>query len=92
MKLKTKIGKLDSNALRHTFESLPIPGSVHPKTVKKLMRHSDINLTMNIYTHVQESEPQVAKEVLRGFETQIQRNRHTPAKHNLAIENFVGLI
>ncbi len=29
---------------------------VHPKTVQEIMRHSDINLTMGTYTHLQDSD------------------------------------
>jgi integrase len=39
------------------------------------MRHSDINLTMNIYTHVRESETQAAIDKLPDFEERAQENR-----------------
>ena len=67
LKLKTKAGKLDFHALRHTFGSLLAANDVHPKTAQKLMRHSDVNLTMNIYTHIQESEIQAAVNDLPDF-------------------------
>ncbi len=73
LKLKTKAGKLDFHALRHTFGSLLAASGVHPKTAQKLMRHSDINLTMNIYTHVQESETQAAVDKLPDFEERPER-------------------
>ena len=75
LKLKTKAGKLDFHALRHTFGSLLAASGVHPKTAQKLMRHSDINLTMNIYTHVQESETQAAIDSLPDFEVQPDKSR-----------------
>lgn len=73
LKLKTKAGKLDFHALRHTFGSLLAASGVHPKTAQKLMRHSDINLTMNIYTHIQESETQGAINSLPDFEERPER-------------------
>jgi integrase len=73
LKLKTKAGKLDFHALRHTFGSLLAASGVHPKTAQKLMRHSDINLTMNIYTHVQESETQAAIDKLPDFTETFQK-------------------
>jgi integrase len=77
LKMKTKEGKLDFHALRHTFGSLLAASGVHPKTAQKLMRHSDINLTMNIYTHVQESETQAAIDKLPDFQDQPKRRgRH----------------
>jgi len=74
LKLKTKAGKLDFHALRHTFGSLLAASGVHPKTAQKLMRHSDINLTMNIYTHVQPSETQAAIDKLPDFEDEAKQD------------------
>jgi integrase len=39
------------HSLRHTFGSLLAASGTHPKTAQTLMRHSTINLTMNLYTH-----------------------------------------
>jgi len=44
-------GKLDFHSLRHTTGSLFAASGVHPKTTQNLLRHSTIDLTMNIYTH-----------------------------------------
>jgi len=41
----------DFHALRHTTGSWLAAAGVHPKTAQAVMRHSDINLTMNLYTH-----------------------------------------
>jgi len=43
---------LDIHCLRHTFATLLARNGVSPATAQKLMRHSDIRLTMNIYTHL----------------------------------------
>jgi integrase len=43
---------LDFHSFRHTFGTWLAEGGVHPKVAQELMRHSDINLTMNTYTHV----------------------------------------
>jgi integrase/recombinase XerC len=42
----------DFHALRHTFGTWLAKGGVHPKVAQDLMRHSNINLTMGLYTHV----------------------------------------
>ena len=50
---------VDFHSLRHTTGSLLAASGVHPKTAQKIMRHSDINLTMSVYSHTfkgQESE------------------------------------
>jgi integrase len=41
---------LDVHALRHTFGSLMSKGGVTPRTAQAAMRHSKIDLTMNVYT------------------------------------------
>jgi integrase len=41
---------LDVHALRHTFGTLLSRGGVAPRTAQAAMRHSDIKLTMNVYT------------------------------------------
>jgi integrase len=49
----------DFHAMRHTFISNLTRSGVPPKLAQTLARHSDINLTMQVYTHV-ELEDQTA--------------------------------
>ncbi len=46
----------DFHSLRYTFITNLGRAKVSPKTAQALARHSDISLTMNIYTHVAEDE------------------------------------
>jgi integrase len=41
----------DFHALRHTFGTNLARAGVHPKVAQDLMRHSTIELTMNVYSH-----------------------------------------
>ena len=41
---------IDVHALRHTFGTYLSKGGVAPRTAQAAMRHSSINLTMNVYT------------------------------------------
>jgi len=41
---------LDVHALRHTFGTLMSKGGVAPRTAQAAMRHSKLDLTMNVYT------------------------------------------
>ena len=41
---------VDVHALRHTFGTLLSAGGVAPRTAQAAMRHSSIDLTMNVYT------------------------------------------
>ena len=43
---------VDVHSLRHTFATLLARNGVSPSIAQKLMRHSDICLTMNLYTHL----------------------------------------
>lgn len=42
--------RVDVHALRHSFGTLMSMGGVSPRTAQAAMRHSSIDLTMNIYT------------------------------------------
>jgi integrase len=41
---------IDVHAMRHTFGTLLSKGGVNPRTAQSAMRHSRIDLTMNVYT------------------------------------------
>ncbi len=41
----------DFHGLRHTTATLLAAGGVHPSVAQQILRHSDIRLTMQIYTH-----------------------------------------
>jgi len=43
---------VDMHCLWHTFATLLARNGVSPGIAQKLMRHSDIRLTMNTYTHL----------------------------------------
>jgi hypothetical protein len=45
-----RIRTVDAHALLHTFAPLLSKGSVSPRTAQAAMRHSKIDLTMNVYT------------------------------------------
>jgi site-specific recombinase XerD len=46
----------DFHSLRHTFITNLGRAKVSPKTAQTLARHSDISLTMNIYSHIDQEE------------------------------------
>lgn len=49
------IREFHPHSLRHTFATRCFENNMNPKVVQKLMGHSNINITLNIYTHVMES-------------------------------------
>ena len=48
----TDEGKIDFHSLRHTFGTMAALAGVSPQALQKMMRHSDINLTMKYYVHI----------------------------------------
>ena len=53
---ETEDGFADFHNLRHTCGTMLTKAGVHPKIVQEIMRHSNINLTMGTYTHLQDSD------------------------------------
>ena len=45
-------GSVNPHRLRHSFASNALRAGVGPKTLQKLLRHSDIGTTLNIYSHL----------------------------------------
>jgi integrase len=56
----------DFHALRHTFITSLAKANVSPKTAQMLARHSDIRLTLDVYTHVDRGEQAEAIGKLKG--------------------------
>jgi integrase len=56
----------DFHAMRHTFITNLCRANVSPKTAQALARHSDIRLTMNVYTHIDQEEQAAAIGKLAG--------------------------
>ncbi len=44
--------KFTTHSLRHTFATTLAEKGVHPSTAQKMLGHSDIRMTLAIYTHV----------------------------------------
>ena len=57
----------DFHANRHTFITNLAKAGVSPKTAQSLARHSDIRLTMNVYTHTDMAEKAEAVGRLPGL-------------------------
>ena len=68
-KTDTQGSTLDVHCLRHTFATLLSKAGVSIKTAQELMRHSDIRLTMQTYTHLELMDTANAVESLPGIET-----------------------
>jgi integrase len=54
----------DFHSLRGLFATMLVRAGVHPKAAQSLLRHSDVNLTMNVYAKLQPDELRDAVEKL----------------------------
>ncbi|MDD6195977.1 MAG: tyrosine-type recombinase/integrase [[Clostridium] aminophilum] len=52
------IPRFSMHVLRHTFATRCIEGGMKPKTLQKILGHSNIGITMNLYVHITEGEKQ----------------------------------
>lgn len=57
-KICVKIGikHFSMHVLRHTFATRCIEGGMMQKTLQKILGHSNIGITMNLYVHITEDE------------------------------------
>lgn len=57
-KLCDKVGikRFSMHVLRHTFATRCIEAGMMPKTLQKILGHSNIGITMNLYVHITEEE------------------------------------
>lgn len=53
---KVGIKKFSMHVLRHTFATRCIEAGMMPKTLQKILGHSNIGITMNLYVHVTEEK------------------------------------
>ena len=67
-KEKRKVVKIETfsmHTLRHTFATRCFELGIDPKIVQELLGHSDISMTMNIYTHTSEKIKRTAIEKIK---------------------------
>ena len=53
---KAGIKRFSMHVLRHTFATRCIEAGMLPKTLQKILGHSNIGITMNLYVHITEEE------------------------------------
>lgn len=52
--LETEVKKITAHSLRHTFATRCFEAGIPPKIVQQYLGHANLNMTMDIYTHVTE--------------------------------------
>jgi integrase len=61
------------HSLRHTAASFMVSMNVHPKVAAKILGHTDIKTTMEIYSHAQQDD---MREALELVEAELKRGDH----------------
>ena len=64
-----EIEPIKFHSLRHTYATRLFENDIQPKTVSDLMGHEDIQITLNLYTWVLDSQKNKAVEVLDSIFT-----------------------
>ncbi|MBA7632254.1 Tyrosine recombinase XerC [subsurface metagenome] len=67
IELENHKGKIKFHSLRHTTGTFLAAKGVLPKDLQEIMRHSKIDLTMSLYTHVLRGSADKAVNKLRGI-------------------------
>ena len=60
------IKRFSMHVLRHTFATRCIEAGMMPKTLQKILGHSNIGITMNLYVHITEDEKHKEIELVAG--------------------------
>ena len=80
----------DFHCLRHTTGSLLAASGVHPKVAQSIMRHSDINLTMSLYTHTLLGQEAEAVESLPDLSLPSKRSQQAAGTDGKPVETGSG--
>lgn len=75
---KVQLPVITPHVARHTFCSNMAKSGMNPKTLQKIMGHSDIGVTLNVYTHVdfedvQKEMQEVQKEIRKEIRKEMKR-------------------
>ncbi|MBR1669148.1 MAG: site-specific integrase [Butyrivibrio sp.] len=66
---KVQMPNITPHVCRHTYCSNMAKSGMNPKTLQYLMGHSDIGVTLNVYTHVGLDDASKELEKMQGLET-----------------------
>ncbi len=71
---------------RHTYCSNMAKSGMNPKTLQYLMGHSDISVTMNVYTHIgfDDAEEELKRmEEFRKAQAEVEQKKEKPMSHKM---------
>ena len=79
---KLQLPKITPHVCRHTYCSNMAKSGMNPKVLQYLMGHSDISVTMNVYTHISfdDAEEELRRmEEFRKAQAEVDKRKETKA-------------
>ena len=83
---KEQLPKITPHVCRHTYCSNMAKSGMNPKTLQYLMGHSDISVTMNVYTHIgfDDAEEELKRmEEFRKAQAEIEKKNEKPMSQKM---------
>ena len=77
---------VESYDLQHTYCSNQAKSGMNPKTLQYLMGHSDISVTMNVYTHIgfDDAEEELKRmEEFRKAQAEVEKKNEKPMSQKM---------
>ena len=83
---KVQMPKVTPHVCRHTYCSNMAKSGMNPKTLQYLMGHSDISVTMNVYTHIgfDDAEEELKRmEEFRKAQAEVEHKKEKPMSQKM---------
>ena len=83
---RVQMPNIKPHVCRHTYCSNQVKAGMNPKTLQYLMGHSDISITMNVYTHIgfdNAEEGLKRMEEFRKAQAEIEKQKEKPVSQRM---------
>ena len=83
---RIQMPKVTPHVCRHTYCSNMAKSGMNPKTLQYLMGHSDISVTMNVYTHIgfDDAEEELKRmEEFRKAQAEVEQKKEKPMSQKM---------
>ena len=91
---RVQMPNITPHVCRHTYCSNMAKSGMNPKTLQYLMGHSDISVTMNVYTHIgfDDAEEELKRmEEFRRTQAEVEQKKEKPMSQKMLNQNEIFL-
>ena len=91
---RVQMPNITPHVCRHTYCSNMAKSGMNPKTLQYLMGHSDISVTMNVYTHIgfDDAEEELKRmEEFRRAQAEVEQKKEKPMSQKMLNQNEIFL-